>query len=145
MTCKVCNERISDARRTAIPGINTCVHHSEAKPIKGFMTWEHKTAPTFQIVNDRQHEILQRFSRKGVHASLPMDSRKRAESRGEIESVVHRTHPIYEVVGNTIPSASCHPERLRVSSAGKCLECSQQWYAVRLGGAVRTHGMSHLS
>ena len=44
MRCYVCHEVIPNARVKAIPGVRTCVQHSDAKPVEGIMEYGHKTA-----------------------------------------------------------------------------------------------------
>ena len=75
-TCRSCGEAIAPARLVALPHTRVCVGCSSEQPVKGFMSWEHKTAPTFQLVSAAADAWLQAHShRKGPHATLPMDSR----------------------------------------------------------------------
>ncbi len=122
--CRQCGEEIPAARLAALPSTKTCIKCSKVKPQKGFMTWEHKTAPTFNLVTEKEHEYFQKRTRKGVHASLPM-GRKDA-GRGS-----SRAPAQYDVVKSNVPAARCHPDRPRVNSSGKCFECALEWYEKR--------------
>ena len=74
--CRSCRSPIAAARLAALPQTQVCVRCSSESRVKGFMSWEHKTAPTFQIVSASADRWLQAHShRKGPHATLPMDAR----------------------------------------------------------------------
>lgn len=76
-TCRACGDPIAPKRLEALPHTHTCVSCSSEQPVRGFMSWEHKTAPTFQIVSPSADRWLQAHShRSGPHAKLPMDARR---------------------------------------------------------------------
>lgn len=131
--CVKCQTPIEEKRLIALPDTRTCVACSETKKLVGHMTWEHKTAPTFNLVTPEQHETLQRHSRKGVHAQLPMSS------KGPSTLGVTSLKPQVEVPPqdwhedlSTIPAARCHPDRPKATLDGKCVECAVRWYKLRL-------------
>ena len=70
--CKVCEEPIPSNRLAALPHATTCVACSTEQPVRGFMSWEHKTAPRFQLVSADNHEWLQKNTRRKPSAQLPM-------------------------------------------------------------------------
>ena len=135
--CSVCRTQISDARIAALPETRVCVNCSDETPVKGFMTWEHKTAPKFQIVTPRQHAWFQQYDRKRPAASLPMSSRTPTIGM----PVLERTAPLRSLSASPVdasaplslvPFARCgHNDRPQVSSSGKCLECALRYYALR--------------
>lgn len=73
INCIKCNEPIPKIRLEAIPGVKVCVKCSRVKPMKGYMTWEHKTAPTFHFGSDKTIEYIHRNRRTNAGAKLPMD------------------------------------------------------------------------
>ena len=52
--CKVCGSEISEGRRNALPKIDTCVEHSDAEQVAGYMSWEGKTAAELNIVSQEE-------------------------------------------------------------------------------------------
>lgn len=132
--CSVCHNPIADQRLQALPMTRVCVQCSSETPVKGFMTWEHKTAPTFQIVNPRQHAWLQAHDRKRPAASLPMSSKTSADIiRADIPTRPQDTVTTSaESDMSLIPRARCgHSDRPQVGPSGKCVECALAYYALR--------------
>jgi hypothetical protein len=66
--CKNCEKNIPKARQEALPGVDTCVGCSEAKPMMGFMDWAHKTAPELVMVSTANPENIRRAKRINVRA-----------------------------------------------------------------------------
>lgn len=64
--CTSCDLPISTARLDAVPSATQCTYclHSEGdvQRTSGFMTWEHKTAPTIVIGKDA--DTLRSYDRK---------------------------------------------------------------------------------
>lgn len=133
--CKTCHALIVPARVAALPATTTCVACSSEQPVKGYMTWEHKTAPVFQVVTPAQHQWLQSRDRKGMRSGLPMSSRG---SSAPLLPVAYTPSTKQSVVPNTqvslVPLATkCeHKDRPQVSSAGKCLDCAVAYYRRRV-------------
>jgi hypothetical protein len=119
--CFRCHSEIAEARLRALPSTQTCVSCSREAPLKGSMTWEHKTAPALEVQTQEQFEAFRRHSRKGVHASLPL-ARRTSEGAPSIAP----QEPVQGVRVNA-PRARCHPDRPAVSY-GRCFECSVEWY-----------------
>lgn len=113
------------------------------------MTWEHKTAPTINIVNQEQHVRAQAMSRRGFHAQLGVNSYnnprlvgsvRAAQTGRDVAELVRESNRPVDVLAvgetsNTVipvpvthPAARCHPERPKATSDGKCLECAVAWY-----------------
>jgi len=140
--CKICHTAITPARQAALPTTTTCVNCSNEAPVKGYMTWEHKTAPVFQVVTPTQHQWLQSRDRKGMRSGLPMGSRGSSAplattpvSSVAILPVAYTPAPETSNAGQSlVPMATkCpHQDRPQVSSAGKCLECALAYYQVRI-------------
>lgn len=131
--CVTCHTPIAPARLHALPTATTCVSCSTEQPMKGYMTWEHKTAPVFQVVTPQQHEWLQSRDRKGMRSGLPMSSRGTSVSpiAGNPRPVSAKSAIVYDT--SSVPKArKCpHTDRPQASSAGKCLECAVSYYAIR--------------
>lgn len=132
--CITCHTPIAVARLEALPSATTCVTCSTEQPMKGYMTWEHKTAPVFQVVTPQQHEWFQSRDRKGMRSGLPMSSRSASSSSFANAGTPTRSGiraATYDL--SSIPAArKCpHRDRPQASSAGKCLECAVKYYAVR--------------
>jgi len=134
--CTTCHESIPMARLTALPFATTCVNCSTEQPVKGYMTWEHKTAPVFQVVTPQQHQWLQSRDRKGMRSGLPMSSRSSSATSftGATSPISKKSQPAandYDC--SMVPNATkCpHSDRPQASSAGKCLECALEYYAIR--------------
>lgn len=70
--CQQCHAAIPAARLTALPHTRTCVRCSTVQPPTGYMTWEHKTAPTFQLTTPDQQAWFHRHRRLTTGARLPM-------------------------------------------------------------------------
>lgn len=123
--CSTCHEEISPARIAALPNCNVCTKCSTELPLRGIMTWEHKTAPTIHIGTQSEIEALQRFSRRGPRPQLPFSQRQQGPSFG-------RQEPIQQMAATNMLAASCtHKDRMRVSPDGKCAECALLWYEIR--------------
>lgn len=140
--CSACRGSISDARLTALPHTRVCVNCSDETPVKGFMTWEHKTAPKFQIVTPRQHAWFQQYDRKRPAASLPMASRTITATMPSLAPVTtsRKTTPVVDANDplSLIPRARCgHNDRPQVGPSGKCVECATAYYALRAKYASR--------
>lgn len=67
--CIVCGEVIPEGRVKALPNVETCVEHSEAKKKKGFVVISGKTTYSeLDIVEDSTFKVLDKLDRKGWHA-----------------------------------------------------------------------------
>lgn len=143
--CINCGAEISAARRSAIPSASRCIACSEANDVEktiGILTWDHKTAPTLQLsteVGFQAIRTMQRYSRKGYHASLPLVSKSAAEKSLAASSQVRLAASIRDAIfdleciesdARFIP-AKCHPERPALAN-GRCVECCVAWYARRI-------------
>jgi hypothetical protein len=73
--CRKCKNEIPKIRLDALPHTRTCVDCSDVTAPVGHMSWEHKTAPMFQIVQPSQSEWFHRHRRVTAGARLPF-SRK---------------------------------------------------------------------
>lgn len=135
--CSICQKLLSLQRLRALPTTQVCVQCSTETPVRGFMTWEHKTAPTFQVVTPEQHAWLQQYDRKRPAASLPMSAKTTTAimhtSSANVSvrpTDVHASDPESNL--SLIPRARCgHSERPQVGPSGKCVECAIAYYAVR--------------
>jgi hypothetical protein len=147
ITCKRCGKPISSQRLLALPLTDICIDcrkDDDVSPIIGYMSWSHKTAPqllTSLEEGEQNIRELHRYSRKGVHASLPLSSPRNpfvvasvrtTEGHAEFDSI--RTEDgddaSLERVADLLP-ATCHPTEPRVTPDGKCLTCALDWYRVR--------------
>ena len=63
MNCQICGCEIPAARLEALPYATKCVKCSDAKPLVGFMDWNHKTAPELVLVDSGNAENLRRAKR----------------------------------------------------------------------------------
>lgn len=133
-----CGAVISAARLAALPHTRTCTACSAEEPVKGFMTWEHKTAPVFQVVTPKQHAWFQQHDRRSVHSNLPMGTRTISGT----QSAVSRTLPVSVRLSPRTPSLPvidmrprarkcAHTDAPQASSYGLCVTCALEWYAVR--------------
>lgn len=134
--CRYCREPIGQRRLEAIPETNTCLLCSRVAPVKGVMTWEHKTAPFINIVTQEQYEEFHRLDRRGVHANVPLGTGSKRDTsisvgHSDNSNVQELYHDSFHAE-ITHPRARCHPDRLKATSDGKCLECAQNWYRARL-------------
>ena len=147
--CRICHEPIGKRRLEALPNTQVCVKCSDEPQVKGFMTWEHKTAPTLNIVNQQQHEQAQSMQRRGFHAHIGANSYNNPRLVASVQAATNfretcnlvrsvnspnNMDPSFDVVQVDIthPRATCHPDRPKASSDGKCLECALAWYSSRL-------------
>jgi hypothetical protein len=130
--CMTCHEPIVAPRLAALPATRVCVTCSTEQPVKGYMTWEHKTAPVFQVVTPRQHQWLQSRNRKGMRSGLPMSSRGSSALSATVAPVTTPSViPHQAFMGlSLVPNATkcTHTDRPQASSAGKCLECAMEYY-----------------
>lgn len=132
--CISCHNPIGSARLAAIPTTKTCVSCSSVERVRGFMTWEHKTAPTFQVVTPRQHAWFQQYDRKRPAASLPMSAKSTSAIvySAPVESPVGRPSTPPESDMSLVPRARCgHADRPQVGPSGKCVECALAYYEIR--------------
>ena len=58
--CIKCKTEIPVIRLQALPLTETCVKCSSVRAYKGFMDWQHKTAPDLVMVNPDDRENLRR-------------------------------------------------------------------------------------
>lgn len=146
--CSACHQQIADGRLAALPSATlctSCVERSgDVERTIGFLSWEHKTAPTLITSAEVGQEAirnLHRLSRKGNHASLPLVGKGVAErATSFLLSSNHSHSPLTRGqsgnesdatrITNVVP-AHCHPDRPAVANR-KCLECCLNWYAMRL-------------
>lgn len=136
--CSRCQSPISQARLAALPDTRVCVECSTEQPTKGYMTWEHKTAPVFQAVTPQQHQWLQSRDRKGMRSGLPMSSRNAASVLAGTSSAYIPSRNILAANPlSLVPNATkCpHTDRPQASSAGKCVECAVSYYQIRAAHA----------
>jgi hypothetical protein len=63
MNCQTCGCEIPMARLEALPYATKCVKCSDAKPLVGFMDWNHKTAPELVMVDSGDKENMRRAQR----------------------------------------------------------------------------------
>lgn len=125
--CKHCEAPIPYARLVALPDTRTCLSCSEEEPLRGWLVWEHKTAPAFQVVSAKQHDELKSNDRRGMKTAAKVENRNPV-SVGM--SRVGRDTRVDGSVVNHTPSR-CHPSQPRVSASGHCLSCAMRWYRLR--------------
>jgi hypothetical protein len=66
--CIICGEVIPEGRVKAIPDVETCIEHSDAKRKKGFSVISSKTTYSeSDIVDDVIYKKLKKLDRKGWH------------------------------------------------------------------------------
>lgn len=60
MLCVICKEEIPEERLEAMPEAVTCVRHADAfvPDVKGYMVFNHKTAPDIAIVRKSNPEAI---------------------------------------------------------------------------------------
>jgi len=58
MRCLCCGETISPERLEALPNTKTCANCSSVVRVVGFMSWEHKTAPSLVVLDGSNKEVL---------------------------------------------------------------------------------------
>lgn len=133
MNCANCDMEIPEARRIALPEerwCKNCVEEAgDVDRLKGTMLWHHKTAPELYIANQQAVDLILRSSRSGVHAQLPMSSKKESAKTVAPPIRVDKEDLNLEVV--ELP-ARCHPDRPRATPSGLCIECATEWYRIRL-------------
>jgi hypothetical protein len=131
-TCIKCAAVIPVSRRAALPQTRTCVKCSDEAPVTGFMTWEHKTAPTFQVVSPRQHAWLQSRDRKGMRSGLPMSPRTESGIGTTVRRIDPAIHALSASNRTVVPRARCvHKDRPQVGPSGHCVECASKYYEHR--------------
>lgn len=127
--CK-CGVEIGAARLEALPHTKTCVACSTERPLRGVMSWEHKTAPTIEILNETQFLEHQRLTRHGVSAQLPF------ESKASSGFTTEQYPDPYEGEIQRLRKARCHPDADAVTPDGLCAACAVNWY--------ESHGRRHI-
>lgn len=143
--CGNCGNEIPPARVAALPKETWCKDcvekDGDVERITGVMIWEHKTAP--ELYMGPGVKAIRAASRRGNHANLPFTSyenpflQKSRRAQVELQEtkavLQEKPEPEFDSVldGTSRVSASCHPERPKVSPDGKCLECCLDWYARR--------------
>ena len=110
--CERCHTPIPAERLAALPDTTRCVVCTEEKPLRGFMSWEHKTAPTIVIGTEEAIAELRRNDRRGPHAQLPVGSPNNPRMVASMANISFFTPPIRG-------SGFVQRERLSV-----CDECS---------------------
>lgn len=145
--CITCGKEIPLARLQALPNTSQCIEcirdAGDVDLTEGYMSWEHKTAPV--LITGPLTRILRRYSRRGPHAQLPLSSPKNPRIAQSVQAAenfrqtadlvrsngaLQTNVPEKRTVINT-PRARCHPNRPRVTSDGKCLDCAITWYNKR--------------
>ncbi len=60
MRCVLCGERIPAERMQAIPSTTTCIRcaDSATSSRRGFLVYDHKTAPTFVMIEESNREAI---------------------------------------------------------------------------------------
>ena len=135
--CKCCELEISQARLNAIPDAEYCTIcqkiQGDVPMIRGYMSWEHKTAPTIIIGDDA--DKLRSYDRHGFHAQLPLNSKNNPRmisslSSQNLSSAIKVELPKEDtnLESVNVSSSRCHPNRPRVNPKGDCAECALLWY-----------------
>lgn len=134
MNCANCGMELSEARKLALPEetwCKECVEESgDVNPTKGTMIWSHKTAPELYLANQQAVDLILRSSRSGVHAQLPMSSKKEPAKVYIPGPLRERKEDLSLEVLN--PPARCHPHLPRITPNGLCADCATNWYKIRL-------------
>jgi len=146
--CSLCGVEISQERLLALPNVRECIScrkENDVTHTTGFMSWEHKTAPsivTSAEVGEEGIRYLRKHDRRGVHAQLSLGSAKNPRlvasmrttvGRAEFDAIRPRqeeAEPPLERLTDGL-AAHCHPARPRVGPSGHCLECAIEWYSRR--------------
>jgi hypothetical protein len=60
MICTLCGDRIPPERMQALPATTTCVGCADKNTSgrRGFLVYEHKTAPTFVMIEESNREAI---------------------------------------------------------------------------------------
>lgn len=75
MDCIKCNSEINPLRLKALPNTRVCVNCSSESALSGFMSFDHKTAPTLNICSSETLEKINAMSkRKGTGVLTYMKS-----------------------------------------------------------------------
>src|SRR5262245_12321481 len=149
--CHFCGNDIPKARLEALPDTKTCLSCSQEEPVKGHMVWNHKTAPTLEVLPPEEFKKVYALERRGFHANVPVFSpnnpwlvksaqavKDRAQEADLVREVVvgidlgkEESYAVF-LTPTTHPAARCHPDRPKATADGKCLECAIDWYKKRI-------------
>lgn len=137
--CQTCQTPISALRLEALPTTQTCVACSTEEPLRGSMVWEHKTAPSLEVQTSETFETFRRMSRKGMHASLPLQSPtnpRLGNARGdawenEATRAILREIDEPDTESINVRPSKCHPDKPRINPRGDCVDCAVAWYERR--------------
>ena len=64
MNCYKCKKAINPLRVKALPQTKSCVNCSNTEAVSGFMSWEHKTAPTLNICSAETAAFVAKNTRR---------------------------------------------------------------------------------
>jgi hypothetical protein len=70
MNCVKCKQSIQEGRLKALPNTKTCVKCSSVERVCGFMSWEHKTAPTLNVCDKETAEFVSRQTRRSGQSPI---------------------------------------------------------------------------
>lgn len=132
--CEKCGEPIDEKRLVALPDTKVCVKCTDEIPVTGYMSWEHKTAPT--IIIGESAEQLRQYDRKGVHAQLPLNNPNNGLLQHHKQNQEAKTNAgreqklVSQQARVKTERARCHPDRPKVTPDGKCAECAIEWYRI---------------
>ena len=69
MKCNNCTREVIQERVNL--GFNTCIECAQkVKPVKGYMSWEHKTAPRIQIVSSEGFQEYRKYAPHGRNTGM---------------------------------------------------------------------------
>lgn len=125
--CSGCRTVIPAARLDACPDTWYCVDcqsRSDVPRVEGYLSWEHKTAPTTII--GKAASLVRPYDRRGFKTAAKVETRISSGIgfRGAVET-------IDADVVNT-PRARCHPQEPRINAYGQCLDCALRMQADRV-------------
>ena len=69
--CLRCGEQIPEGRLKALPNTTTCTACSSTNRTKGFMSYDHKTAPVLNLCDNEQAEEVYAKTRRRGQGVLP--------------------------------------------------------------------------
>lgn len=69
--CIKCGEEIPAGRVKALPNIKVCVGCSTTNKVSGFMSWEHKTAPSLNICSAEDADKVYKLTRRRGQGVIP--------------------------------------------------------------------------
>lgn len=135
--CDCCELPISEQRLQAVPDATLCAIcltiQGDVPMTRGYMSWEHKTAPTSIIGPDA--DKLRSYDRRGFHAQLPLASKNNPRVIASLGtqnlSVAIRPElprEDVELAPVSFNASRCHPEKPRINARGDCAECAVSWY-----------------